>query len=163
MEKGPDVVMFDKTRVWSTGTDMRAALAAANASRDKIAKAARVANQHAVHWRSVGEYKRALPCIHDSIRLNASALGKEHMFYATCLNNLAATLEAMGLYDQAMKKYKESLAVTEKAAPGTFRVYLISGRHLPHAIEEGDFNEEGKWESKGKYCDPFMTVTLDDG
>ena len=26
------------------------------------------------------------------------------MFYATCINNLAATLEAMGLYDQAMKK-----------------------------------------------------------
>ena len=26
-----------------------------------------------------------------------------HMFYATCINNLAATLEAMGLYDQAMK------------------------------------------------------------
>lgn len=103
---------------------------------------------------------RALPCLLEAVDLNAQSVGVNHPFYGTSLNNVGACLEAMGNYQDAMKQYTAALRVTERVSKGTLRVYLVSGRHLPHGMEDGTWDGE-EWLPTGFSCDAYVRMELE--
>lgn len=155
-----DIVVYDKSRVWSTGTLLRSAMELTIDLRASVAERAKVANQHGVHWRELGQFSRALPCLLEAVDLNAQSVGVNHPFYGTSLNNVGACLEAMGNYQDAMKQYTAALRVTERVSKGTLRVYLVSGRHLPHGMEDGTWDGE-EWLPTGFSCDAYVRMELE--
>jgi tetratricopeptide (TPR) repeat protein len=64
---------------------------------------------------TVGRYSEADPLYQRSLAIIEKALGKDHPFMATSLNNLALLYQAQGKYDQAELLYQRSLAIDEKA------------------------------------------------
>jgi tetratricopeptide (TPR) repeat protein len=154
-----EIIPYDGSRVWSTGTLVRDNLKQAVDRRAKVAERARVANQHGVEWRARGEFSRAVPCLIEAAQLQKDCVGDLHLHYATCLNNLGSCVEAMGNYDDAMIKYKTSLKVTEVASPGELRVMVCSARHLPHVMPGGSL-QNGEWIEHGQSCDTYVEMQI---
>jgi len=154
-----EIIPYDGSRVWSTGTLVRDNLKQAVDRRAKVAERARVANQHGVEWRARGEFSRAVPCLIEAAQLQKDCVGDLHLHYATCLNNLGSCVEAMGNYDDAMIKYKTSLKVTEAASPGELRVMVCSARHLPHVMPGGSL-QIGEWIEHGQSCDTYVEMQI---
>lgn len=152
-----EIIPYDGSRVWSNGTLTAETLKHAIDRRSKVADRARVANQHGVKWRTLGEYGRAVPCLLEAAQLQKDCVGDMHLHYAICLNNLGSCMEAMGNYDEAMRHYKESLKVSEAASPGTLRVMVCSARHLPHVMKAGTL-QDGEWVEDGESCDTYVEV-----
>ena len=105
------VAYWDASRVWSTGTDLERALAAAAADLRRAVATAGAANAQGLTWLELREYGPAVARLHEAAALTARALGREHLSYAACVNNLAACLESMGNYDDALRHYTEALQV----------------------------------------------------
>ncbi len=159
-----EIIPYDRSRVWSTGTIVADSLRHAIERRSQVAERARVANQHGVKYRSLGEYGKAVQCLKEASELQMGCVGDKHLHFATCLNNLGACMEAMGNYADAMQQYKSSLAICELASPGMLRVYVTSGRHLPHVMKGGSL-VNGKWvESEESWsCDTYVEVEMVEG
>eukprot|EP00282_Hemiselmis_andersenii_P000316 CAMPEP_0114178902 /NCGR_PEP_ID=MMETSP0043_2-20121206/38790_1 /TAXON_ID=464988 /ORGANISM="Hemiselmis andersenii, Strain CCMP644" /LENGTH=986 /DNA_ID=CAMNT_0001277343 /DNA_START=178 /DNA_END=3136 /DNA_ORIENTATION=+ len=126
-----DVAYYDKSRVWSTGTHLGYALSLSIKKRDALIHQGKNANAQGMQWCAIGKYGEALHNLVSAVDATADALGKQHLSYATTVNNVGACLESMGRYDDAMKKYQEALKITEKAAPAVCKVFAIAARHLP--------------------------------
>lgn len=156
-----DIIPYDGSRVWSTGTLVADNLRQAVERRAKVAERARVANQHGVKWRSLGEYGRAVPNLVEAAQLQKDCVGDMHLHYGTCLNNLGACMEAMGAYQDAMLQYKHSQKISESASPGTLRIMACSARHLPHVMKAGKLLN-GQWvESEDQFsCDSYVQVEM---
>ena len=157
-----DIIPYDSSRVWSTGTLVADNLKRAVDRRAQVADRARVANQHGVKWRTLGEYGRAVPCLIEAAQLQKDCVGDMHLHYATCLNNLGSCMEAMGNYDDAMLQYKKSLQVSEAASPGELRVMVCSARHLPHVLKGGSLLD-GEWIEEGETCDTYVEIEMLEG
>ena len=139
-----EIIPYDGSRIWATGTLVAENLKYAIDRRAKVADRARVANQHGVKWRKLGEFGKAIPCLQEAAQLQKLCVGENHLHYATCLNNLGACLEAMGNYDDAMIQYKKSLVISEAASPGELRVSAQQARHLPY-VTKGGFLRGSSW------------------
>ena len=161
-EELAEIIPYDETRVWSTGTLVADSLRAAIERRSKVADRARVANEHGVKYRSLGEYGKAVQSLKEAAELQMGCVGNLHLHYATCLNNLGSCMEAMGNYDDAMLQYKSSLKICEVASPGTLRIFITSGRHLPHVMKGGAL-VNGEWVESGESCDSYVEVELVNG
>jgi tetratricopeptide (TPR) repeat protein len=62
-----------------------------------------------------GAYSQAAPLLRDALAIRKKALGPEHPYTATSLNNLANLLQAQGDFAGARPLYERALANCEKA------------------------------------------------
>ena len=72
-------------------------------------------NQTGFYLYERARYAQAEPLYKRSLAIREKALGPEHPYVASSLNNLAALYYAQGLYAQAEPLLKRSLAIAEKA------------------------------------------------
>jgi tetratricopeptide (TPR) repeat protein len=81
----------------------------------ETAEAARLLNQCGYFLNERARYGEALPLYERALAIREKALGAEHPWTATSLNNLAALYKAQGEYGKAEPLYERALAITEKA------------------------------------------------
>ena len=90
------------------------ALAQSSEQKAALAEADRL-NKEAVALYRAGKFSQAEAPSKRSLAIWEKALGPEHPYVATSLNNLAELYRLQGKYTEAEPLYKRALAITEKA------------------------------------------------
>ena len=86
----------------------------------------------------MGSYDQAESLYRQALDIRREALGEDHPFYATSLNNLAGLYETMGSYDQAEPLYKQVLDIQKSAGedhPFYATIYATSLNNLAGLYE----------------------------
>jgi CHAT domain-containing protein/Tfp pilus assembly protein PilF len=89
-------------------------LPAADAQESDLAEAQRLIGQ-VQQYLATGRYQQAIPLAQRALAIREKALGPEHPYTATALNNLAELYQATGVYAKAEPLLKRALAIFEKA------------------------------------------------
>jgi tetratricopeptide (TPR) repeat protein len=99
-------------------------------------------NQQVIELYQVGRYGEAIPLATEVLRIREIALGPDHPYVATSLNNLAALYYAQGNYDAAESLYQRALRILETALGPEYPnvAQSLNGLALLYA-EQGNYDE----------------------
>ncbi len=93
-------------------------------------------------YRSLGDYRKALPLFEQARDLRKKALGEDHPDYAASLNNLAMLYQSLGDYLKALPLYEQARDLGKKALGEDNPAYATSLNSLAMLYQSlGDYRK----------------------